>query len=413
MIGMLAGCAASTNAGESPRTSGTTAVPAVSAAPGTSVVTTTTTEPAPAFETFTGADDAFYVPPSPLPPGAPGALIRVREVGRKGDEVTAKVMYHSTDAAGRDRAVSALVTYPTTAAPDGGWPVVATAPGTVGIAAKCGISRRIEAAPAWGVTGVRVITDYIGLGVEGGPPHPYLSKLSEGHSVLDAVRAVRQLPDAHAGKRWLSVGHSQGGHGALSAHELAATYAPELDLVGTLALAPAAMLDRVYGGIDPVVTVILTVMSLYGGAGERPTVHPEDFVTPELAAAAGVLQTGCLDEITNALVPLALEGKLFTTDPRKAEPTKSMLAENEVGDIKVPAPLFLVQGTKDDRVVVERTRDLYQRLCTTGQVTELLIVEGADHGSILTQTADRTAAWLNDRLAGRPAVDSCIAAPPK
>ena len=321
-------------------------------------------------------------------------------------------MYHSTDAAGRDRAVSALVTYPTTGAPDGGWPVVATAPGTVGIAAKCGISRRIEAAPAWGVTGVRVITDYIGLGVEGGPPHPYLSKLSEGHSVLDAVRAVRQLPDAHAGKRWLSVGHSQGGHGALSAHELAATYAPELDLVGTLALAPAAMLDRVYGGIDPVVTVILTVMSLYGGAGERPTVHPEDFVTPELAAAAGVLQTGCLDEITNALVPLALEGKLFTTDPRKAEPTKSMLAENEVGDIKVPAPLFLVQGTKDDRVVVERTRDLYQRLCTTGQVTELLIVDGADHGSILTQTADRTAAWLNDRLAGRPAVDSCVTEPP-
>ena len=70
------------------------------------------------------------------------------------------------------------------------------------------------------------------------------------------------------------------------------------------------------------------------------------------------------------------------------------------------------RGTKDDRVVVERTRDLYQRLCTTGQVTELLIVDGADHGSILTQTADRTAAWLNDRLAGRPAVDSCVTEPP-
>ena len=166
---------------------------------------------------------------------------------------------------------------------DGGWPVVATAPGTTGVAPQCALSRIVpgRSAPDWGVEGVRVITDYIGLGPTGGPLHPYLSKPSEGRSVIDGVRAARNLAETSAGTTWLSVGHSQGGHGALSASELAADYAPELDLAGTLALSPAALLDRVYGGIDPVVTGILTVMSLYGAAGEHPEIVLEEYRSEE------------------------------------------------------------------------------------------------------------------------------------
>lgn len=392
------GCASS-----APSTPGTTSGPAGSAA----TATTKDAGPARPIERFTGADADFYVPPDPLPPGAPGAVIRAMRVGDESGFVTEKVMYHSRDALDRDRAVTALVTYPTAAPPEGGWPVIATAPGTTGIAAQCGITHRIAAAPDWGVPGVRVITDYLGLGVVGGPPHPYLGKASEGHSLIDAVRAVHNLAETGASDRWLSIGHSQGGHGALSAHELSATYAPELHLVATLALAPAAMLDKVYGGIDPIVTAILTVMSLYGGAGERPSIVVDDFVTPELAAAAGVLETGCLDEIVDALVPLALEGKLFLKDPRRVEPTRGMVAENEVGDTPVAAPVFLVSGTRDDRVVLDRVLDLYARMCAAGQVTEVLIIEGADHGSILPVTAARTSAWLAARLAGEPATNSC------
>lgn len=374
--------------------------------------TSTSSALLPGFETFTGTDAEFYLPPDPLPPGPPGALIRILPLGDGDGVTTVKVMYHSTDVAGRDRAVTGVVTYPAGEPPAGGWPIIATAPGTTGIAAHCGISHSIGEAPSWGVQGVRVITDYIGLGVEGGPPHPYLSKVSEGNSVIDAVRAARQLPEAHASARWLSIGHSQGGHAALSAHELSSARAPELELIGTLALAPGAMLDRVYGGIDPIVTSILTAMSLYGGAGERPEVRPEDFVTPELAAASEVFETGCLDEITDRLVPLALEEKLFVVDPRRVEPTKSMVAESEVGDTPMEAPLFLVSGTRDDRVVIERVRDLYARLCAAGQVTELWIIEGADHGTVLGQSAERTASWLQDRIDGAPATDSCDSAAP-
>jgi pimeloyl-ACP methyl ester carboxylesterase len=364
-----------------------------------------------AVEMFTGTDEEFYVPPDPLPAGEPGDLIRVMEVGEGDGLATLKIMYHSLDAQDRDRAVTGLVTHPTTTAPPDGWPVVATAPGTVGIAPHCGISHIASEAPAWGVEGVRVMTDYIGLGVVGGPPHPYLSRLSEGRSVIDAVRAVRQLPDAHAGERWLSVGHSQGGHGALAAHELATDHAPELDHVATLALAPGAMLDRVYDGIDPIVTGILTAMSLYGGAGEHPEIVVDDYVSPELAAASGVLDTGCLAEITDTLIPVALGPGLFTADPRETEPARSILMENEVGAVAVDAPLFLVSGTADDRVVIERVHDLYAQLCAAGQQTELLIVDGATHDSIVPDTAEQTGAWLQARLDGGEPTDSCATSP--
>ncbi|HPU39371.1 MAG TPA: lipase family protein [Microthrixaceae bacterium] len=356
---------------------------------------------------FTGTDAEFYVPPSPLPEAKPGTLIRAMRVSDADGEATVKLMYHSRDAANRDVPVTAIATYPTTDAPKDGWPIVATAPGTVGVAAQCGVTHQATEAPDWGVQGVRVMTDYVGLGAQIGRLHPYLSKPSEGHSVLDSVRSVRHLPDAHAGDRWLSVGHSQGGHGALSASELSAEYAPELDLLGTLALAPAAMLDKVYGGIDPIVSGILTVMTLYGAADEHPEIKVDDYVTPELAAASGVLHSGCLDQITADLIPVALAGKLFTADPRQTEPVRSILLPNDVGTVKVDAPLFLVSGTKDDRVVIERVHDLYQRLCATGQVTELLIIDGADHQAIIPDTATRTAAWLNARLAGEAPTNSC------
>lgn len=357
-------------------------------------------------EVFTGADDDFYLVPDPLPPGEPGDLIRVQELGESDGRTNLKIMYHSRDAQDRDRAVTGVVTYPTAPAPEGGWPVISTAHGTSGIGTQCAPSRIQGEAPDWGVEGVWVMTDYIGLGPIG-EVHPYLSKPAEGHAVIDAVRAVRQIPEAGASSRWLSIGHSQGGHGALAAAELSAGYAPELDLLGTVALAPGAMFDRVYGGIDPIVANVLTMMGLYGATSEHPDLDVADYVTPEAQQASAVFETGCLAEITEALVPVAIAGP-FSADPRQTEPARSIFLGNDVGQVAVEdVPLYLASGTADDRVVIDRVRGLYDRLCASGQVTELTIVEGADHGSILPATADEVTAFLEARLEGREPVDSC------
>jgi pimeloyl-ACP methyl ester carboxylesterase len=358
-------------------------------------------------EVFTGALEDFYVVPDPLPRGRPGELIRVQEVSEGSGRVTLRIMYHSRDAQDRDRAVTGIVTYPTGPAPRRGWPVISTAHGTTGLAAQCAPSRFGGEAPGWGVEGVWVMTDYIGLGPVG-ELHPYLSKTAEGNAVVDAVRAVRRLPEAHASKRWVSIGHSQGGHGAMAAAELADRHAPELELVGTVALAPGAMFDRVYGGIDPIVTTILTLMGLYGRPSEHPEIDVTDYVTPAAhRVASSVFETGCLDEITEALIPVAVAGP-FIADPRTTEPARSIILGNDVGNVAVKkAPLFLASGTLDDRVVIDRVRDLFERLCANGQVTEFVVVEGATHGSVIPLTAAQVTAFIEDRLARREPVDSC------
>ncbi len=372
---------------------------------GTAAATVTATATPTVPERFSGTVDEFYEVPDPLPPGESGALIRVQDVSEVGGRTTLRIMYHSRDAQDRDRAVTGILTYPTGDAPAGGWPVVSLANGTVGLASPCALSRRGNAAPTFGVEGVGVVTDYIGLGPVG-EIHPYLSRPSEGHSVIDAVRAARNLPEARAGSRWLAIGHSQGGHGALAANELGADYAPELELLGTISLAPAALFDRTYGGIDDIVVRIVGVMALYGAATEHPEIDPADYVGPEAAAAAVVLEDKCLGDIISAFLAVPFD-TFYLHDPSVTEPARSILLANDVGGVKVDSPLFLISGTADQRVVVQRVRDLFAKLCEAGQVTEYLELDGATHDDEYARAAQQIEAWLADRLAGEPATNSC------
>jgi hypothetical protein len=355
---------------------------------------------------FTGTVEEFYFVPDPLSPGEPGALIRVQDISESEGRVTKRIMYHSRDAEDRDRAVTGILTYPSAAAPEGGWPVVSLANGTTGLASPCALSRLGRAAPTFGVQGVGVVTDYIGLGPVG-ETHPYLSRPSEAHSVIDAVRAARNFPAANAGARWLAIGHSQGGHAALSTNELGEQYAPELDLLGTISLAPAALFVRTYGPLDEVVVRIVGIMAFYGAAAEHPAIIPNDYVGPETAAAAAVLEDKCLNDIITAFLPVPAE-TFFTHNPLENEPARSILLANDVGDVAVESPLFLISGTADQRVVVQRVRDLLTKLCDAGQVTEYLEIEGATHENEYALAADQIEAWFADRLAGVPPVNSCL-----
>lgn len=368
-------------------------------------------DPAAEPEWFEGPVEDFYVVPEPLPPGRPGQLVRLQEVaGAPVGTTTLRIMYHSRDAQGRDRAVTGTLSYPDAPAPPGGWPVLSTANGTVGLASHCALSRNRTSAPTRGLPVVAVASDYIGLGPVG-ERHPYLSRLSEGRSVIDAVRAARDLPEAGAGTRWWAIGGSQGGHGALSASELGEAYAPELDLLGTVAYAPAAMFDRNYGALDVLVTRVVTLMALYGAATELPEIDPRDYVHPDVAAAVEpALDRGCLPDIIASLGPvLASEDFWAGGHPKDTEPARSLMLASDVGTVAVDAPVLVVQGTADTTVFPERTRDLVARMCGAGQVTAYLEVDGADHGWFGPEAEAHVDAWLLDRLAGGTPPDDCPA----
>ncbi len=216
----------------------------------TTTTTTTTSPTAPQDGTlFTGSDDDFYVVPSPLPPGHPGDVIRVQQLSLPDvhDATVYRVMYHSQSLHGDDIAVTGLISVPTAPAPPGGRNIVSWAHGTTGLADECAPSKKPDvtsvgalAQPFFDEGDIVVATDYEGLGTPG--VHPYIVGESEARGVIDIVRAARHLSFAQAGDRFVVWGHSQGGHAALFANQIASTWAPELHLLGTEAGAPATEL---------------------------------------------------------------------------------------------------------------------------------------------------------------------------
>lgn len=358
-------------------------------------------------EPWAGTLEGFYVVPDPLPEGQPGELIRVMPVSSNDAETTVRVMYHSRDSQGADRAVTGIITHPDGDAPDEGWPVVSWAHGTTGLAAPCAPSRAGHSAPDFGVEAVRVATDYIGLGPEG-ERHSYLVGSSEAHSVIDIVRAARNLPDAHAGTRWVAVGHSQGGHSALFTNQLGQNYAPELEHLGTASLAPAAMFEERYGPDDTIVPHMVGAMAAYGIAAEYPGLDVGDYISDQVDAADEVIDTGCLDDIVAALAGIPID-QFWETDPYTTEPAISIIRENDPGKVAAEAPLLLAYGDIDTWVVPARVEALFDRLCSVGQVTELAEIPETGH-EISPAMRDAVARFLAERLEGAPPTDSCAGA---
>jgi pimeloyl-ACP methyl ester carboxylesterase len=356
-------------------------------------------------EQFSGSLEEFYEVPDPLVEGDPGQLIRVQDLGESDGYRHLRVMYHSRDAQDQDRAVTGIVSYPQNPAPEGGWPVVATAHGTTGLGTKCAPSRTASAAPDYGIEGVRVMTDYIGMGPVG-EVHSYLSGLSEGRSVIDSVRAARLLPEASAGDRWVVVGHSQGGHAALFTHELAEEYAPELDHLGSVVSAPAAVLDKRFGPDDEVVPRMVALMGLYGIAQDHPELDPDDYAGDQLRANDQVVTTGCTQDVIDAFVTIPPD-QLYKLNPMDDPGARAVVMANDPATVATDVPMLLLYGDLDWWVVPERVKYLFGQLCDGGQKTELVEVVGADHGNLLAKADQTVTSWLDDRLQGANATDSC------
>jgi Secretory lipase len=161
-------------------------------------------------------------------------------------------MYRSTDAQGKPVAVTGTYIEPDVPWPDNGpRPLLAYATAPYGMGEQCAPSKLFnQGIHASLDTGFDlmfnieegfiatllargfaiVITDGVGLGVHGPMAPQFLNRLAGGTAVLDATRPAMRQPGTSLNPHgpvafwgWLA-----GGHSALAAAELAASYAPEL-----------------------------------------------------------------------------------------------------------------------------------------------------------------------------------------
>ena len=363
-----------------------------------------------------GPEHAFYEPPVPLPPGLPGELIRSEPflVHPPGVRVV-RLLYHSRTADDRDIAVSGVLAYPDGDPPTGGFPVVAFAHPTVGIARKCALSANlfvpllpidvrniyeVYMAPFVRAGYAVVASDYQGLGAPG--PYSYLVGDVEGRNVLDAVRAARRAPGARLRTDLALFGHSQGGHAAAFARQLAARYAPELRVTGAVLAAPASELRLVMKAVldRPEKTPLTGMVAMAAVAWVEtyaPALRLSDIMSPEGIAATRRLGEHCLllaDMAYAAQPPAAY----FPVDPASVPSWAAVMERNTPSSARIDVPVLIVQGD-DDAVVPSSSTELFvARLHDAGNDVLLLKYPGAGHFSVLHQAMPDIVRWIADSL---------------
>lgn len=316
-------------------------------------------------------------------------------------------------------AATALVMVPDNVAADA--PVVAWAHPTLGQAKQCSISRGVDPIPMGdGTMGpggmdinlldvsfflnqmlakgyVVVMPDYLGIATNGptGDQKTYVVGPQEARDLFYAVKSLQTpanpttgWPGVTAGKHFVAVGHSQGGHAAMWAGIEAATLEPQtgLQLKGVTAIAPATDMNQ--------------IVTTQWGSQVNWVLGPEVIQTylgylPEFAMKNNVLTPAGMQNLeefttlctTQALVastpfyPDGMEkpGTPFMQDPADPKFQQAYLNWGKVFSAMTPSitpgqpnsyptdlPLTLISGTADNIVISQVNAAMQESFCSGG-----------------------------------------------
>jgi uncharacterized membrane protein HdeD (DUF308 family)/alpha-beta hydrolase superfamily lysophospholipase len=363
--------------------------------------------------------DAFYTAPDDVP-AEPGALLRVERFTRAipDDALAWRILYTTTRDEGVPATASALVVAPSDSSPSAR-PVVAWAHGTTGVDRRCAPSLLPEPLESGAFhalervldqSWVVVATDYIGLGTEG--PHPYLVGQPSGRAVLDAVRAARQLDDLRLEEQTVVWGHSQGGGTALWTGQLAPTYAPDVNVVGVAALAPAADVAGLVDNLSETVGgSLFAAYAITGYAGTYPDVRFDDYVRPTARTVVRNLAARCLAEpaaLVSILTAITTNMSAFHGDLRTGRLAERLAANEPAGPFEMP--VLIGQGGADGIITPDNVAAYTQRLCDTGANVEFRRYEGRNHVGLVAADSPllpELVTWTEQRLEAETARSSC------
>ena len=371
--------------------------------------------------------DAFYDRPTDVP-STSGVVVRAEPLTRGvPDGASAwRILYTSTGMDDEPTVVSGTVLIPD-AVPSASTeatssrPVLAWAHGTTGVARGCAPS--MMANPWGGIPAldevieqgwIVVATDYEGLGTEG--RHPYLVGDVAARNVLDSIRAVASLaerePDAfgEAPPSNTSVvwGHSQGGHSTIFTVQ-AGGYAPELEVVGGAAIAPATDLAGLLEAAqDSAAGKALTSLAMVSWADVYDDVELGQVVRGPARPLVEDIASRCII-VPEALVTLAeasaIRRGVLAVDPSEDPVLSARIAENTptgVSDTGDDLRFFVAQGLDDEVVAPAVTERWASTACDVGStVVELHTYEGQDHLSIVADDSpvdDALLRWTEERL---------------
>jgi hypothetical protein len=353
-------------------------------------------------------------------PNRPGVMLREEPMMSQPEITSAgsakRILYTSTDVRWHSGMipVSGTLYLPQGDQPKEGWPLVAWAHGTVGVADSCAPSwtghkpRDATYINGWLKNGFAVVaSDYQGLGGPG--PHPWLNWEAEGRSVLDGIRAAREkYHGALADKVFIS-GQSQGSGAALGATQLAPSYAPDIPLLATVATGVVSTFPD--GPYKPPESLSISsprfiTFSIIGGAlpDDGPTA---DSLTSEkgkpLLQAARV---SCSAEMREVVERDGINaGNAFVEPVEKIEARLTAVTNMKVQ--RLPVPVLLGTGLSDTTLAPRRQFAAVEALCAGGSQLVWKTFPGATHEGGVNAFFPDALSFFRSVMAGQTPQSNC------
>ncbi|WP_238420111.1 S9 family peptidase [Gordonia sp. 'Campus'] len=315
------------------------------------------------------ADDNAGTVDTRGPGQTPGAVYANRDLPRgrmvagaaSGNDFT----YWSTGADDKAHLSSGVLMVPAGRAPAGGWPIVAWAHGSRGIADKCAPSSRpitedTDELRRWLDRGYAVVsTDYAGVGTPGTPQ--YYDLEATARNIADAVRASRDIAD-NLSRSWAVVGEGQGAAAAITLARLAPRIqGGKLDFKGAAASSIPAEFGSLVANLGPSSTTMpsgLAADALYTLSAIR-NAKPDLDMNAYLSDAGKKWLTKaastCVTEFAREADGLAM-GSLFTKPlSGNTELTGLLTKATELPTGGFERPVLMTQTLQDTSVVVPLT----------------------------------------------------------
>lgn len=357
--------------------------------------------------------DPFYAQPSPMPDVAPGTVLDSRSTIIRALAIPVpvkawQVKYLSTDSHGGPAANIATVIQPLV----GQRKLVSYQTAYDGLDADCapsyafatGISPPFyeEAAivPLL-LAGYTVVTaDYEG------PEYQWAAGVNSGHGVLDGIRAAQRFVGFSPNTPTALWGYSGGALASQWANELAADYAPDLNLVGVAAGGVPADIEAIARAIDGTALSGVYFGATVGLSRAYPEIDLDSLLNEQGRAAFETLGGQCIGEFTPAFAFRHMRDFVTVPELLDVPAVEAVIAENTMG-LRLPdAPTYVYQGTHDELAITPPVDALVDRYCGMGATVTYVKILG-EHITTAGTGVPGALAYLNARLAGRPASSNC------
>lgn len=361
-------------------------------------------------------NDPFYAQPDPVPDVPPGTILDARPTTIRALAIPIPVRawqlkYLSTDTKGAPAANIATVIQPLNAQGK----LVSYQTAYDGLDADCAPSYAFATglhAPAYEEAAMLplILAGYTVVSADyEGPDYQWAAGINSGHGVLDGIRAAQNFGPAGlngADTPTALWGYSGGALASQWANELAADYAPELNIVGVAAGGVPADIEAIARAIDGTALSGVYFGATVGLSRAYPEIDIDALLNKRGKAAFETLGQQCIGEFTLQFAFRHMRDYVTVPELLDVPSVQAVIAENTMGQRLPYAPTYIYQGTHDELAITPPVDTLVQTYCGMGADVQYVKLFG-EHITTAVTGVPGALAYVQNRLNGQPVPSSC------